>query len=161
MHITRNHAVRLFSAAILIGGFGLVQASAKTDFSGTWKLDTAKSDFGQLPAPDSITLKIVHQDPSLKVNLNQTGGMGDINADLTYTTDGTESVNHVGQGEARTTMKWDGDDLVLDTKGKFGDNDYTSKDRWNVSSDGKTLTITRHLASSMGETDVKEVLAKQ
>lgn len=95
------------------------------------------------------------------MNVAQTGGFGDFNADLVYTTDGAECVNHIGENEAKSTLKWDGNDLVFDTKGSFGGNDYTSKDRWSLSSDGKTFTITRHLSSSMGETDVKEVFAKQ
>jgi hypothetical protein len=67
----------------------------------------------------------------------------------------------VGDNEFKSTMKWDGDDLAVDTKGSFGGTDFTSKDRWTVSSDGKTLTIVRHISSAMGEADMKEVYEKQ
>lgn len=157
-----RYVTRLLSLAVLTAAFGLLQAQAKSDFSGTWKIDMAKSDFGPLPAPDSITEKITHQDPSLKANIASTGGMqGDVAYDVAYTTDGKECVNKVGENEFKSTLKWDGDDLVVDTKGSFGGNDFTSKDRWNLSSDGKTLTVTRHLTSAMGEADMKEVFAKQ
>jgi hypothetical protein len=156
-----SFTARLFSFVVLIGILGLVQGQAKSNFSGTWKLDTSKSDFGPLPSPDSMTETIVHKDPSLKVSLTQTGGLGDITMDLSYTTDGAECVNHVRQNEIRSIFKWDGDDLVVDIKGKYGETDYKSKDRWTLSSDGKTLTITRHVSSPMGEADVKELFVKQ
>ena len=156
-----SFTARLFSFVVLIGILGLVQGQAKSDFSGTWNLDTSKSDFGPLPSPDSMTETIVHKDPSLKVSLTQTGGLGDITMDLSYTTDGAECVNHVRQSEIRSILRWDGDDLVVDIKGKYGETDYKSKDRWTLSSDGKTLTITRHVSSPMGEADVKELFVKQ
>ena len=158
----RKFTIRLFSLAVLPLALGLIQAQAKTDFSGTWKIDMSKSDFGPLPAPDSITEKIDHADPSLKANVATTGGMqGDATYDVVYTTDGKECVNHVGENEFKSTLNWDGDELVVETKGKFGDTDFTSKDRWALSADGKTLTVTRHISSAMGEADMKEVFAKQ
>jgi len=158
---TTRQTTRLFSLTLLTLALGFVQAQAKTDFSGTWKLNASKSDFGQMPAPDSMTQKITHQDPSLKVNFASTGGMGDMTYDFSYTTDGKECVNHMGDNEFKSTLKWDGDDLVVDIKGSFGGTDFTAKDRWTLSGDGKTLTITQHFSSAMGEGDVKEVLDKQ
>lgn len=157
-----GYLTRLFSFAVLALAVGTIQAQAKSDFSGTWKIDAAKSDFGPMPAPDSITETIVHQDPSLKANVATTGGMqGDMKYDVAYTTDGKECVNKVGDNEFKSTLNWDGDALVVETKGSFSGTDFTSKDRWSLSADGKTLTVTRHLSSAMGEADMKEVFAKQ
>jgi hypothetical protein len=160
--ITARQTARLLSLAFLTLALGLVHAQAKTDFSGTWKLNTAKSDFGAMPPPDAMTQKITHGDPSLKANVVSTGGMyGDMTYDVAYTTDGKECVNHVGEGEFKSTLKWDGDSLAVDIKGSFGGNEFTAKDRWTLSSDGKTLTITQHFTSAMGEGDIKEVFDKQ
>ena len=49
-------------------------AQSKPNFSGTWKLNLAKSDFGPLPAPDSRTDVIDHNDPTMKINTSQSGG---------------------------------------------------------------------------------------
>jgi hypothetical protein len=38
----------------------------------------------------------------------------------TYTTDGKECVNHMGENELKSTLKWDGDDLTVESKGSFG-----------------------------------------
>ena len=156
-----RQTARLFSIALFTLALGLVQAQAKSDFSGTWKLNTSKSDYGQMPAPDSRTDTITHQDPSLKTSVASTGGMGDAKYDLAYTTDGKECVNKMFDNEVKSTAKWDGEDLTIESKGSFGGADFTAKARWNLSSDGKTLTVTTHFASSMGEGDVKEVFDKQ
>jgi hypothetical protein len=158
---TIRQTTKLFSLTLLTFALGLVQAQAKTDFSGTWKLNAAKSDFGPMPAPDSRVEKIIHEDPSIKANIASTGGMGDMTYDVAYTTDGKECVNKLGDNEFKSTLKWDGDDLVVDTKGSFGGNDFTSKGRWALSSDGKTLTVTQHISSAMGDADMKEVFDKQ
>ena len=119
----RKFTFRLFSLALLTLTFALLQAQAKSDFSGTWKANIGKSDFGPAPPPDSLVSKIVHEDPS--------------------------------------TLKWEGDDLVADTKGSWDGNDFTAKDRYTLSDGGKTMTIQRHISTGMGEFDMKLVFEKQ
>lgn len=157
----RKSTFRLFSFAMLTLALGLVQAQAKSDFSGTWKANASKSDFGPAPPPDTLVMKIAHEDPSLKTNVAQTGGSGDMTYDAVYTTDGKECVNHPGGNEFKTTLKWEGDDLIADTKGAWEGNDFTAKEHWTLSDAGKTLTITRHISMSMGEFDMKLVFDKQ
>ena len=60
----RNYTLRLFGLALLALAVGLVQAQAKSDFSGTWKINAGKTDFGPMPPPDSMTEKITHADPT-------------------------------------------------------------------------------------------------
>jgi len=153
---------RVFAFALLVLALGLVPAHAKTDFTGTWKVNAAKTDFGPMPPPDSIVEKITHEEPNIKVSVAQTGGaQGDMNYDMAYTTDGKESVNKMGDNEFKTVLKWDGDDLVGETKGAFGDFNFTAKDRWTLSDGGKTMTVTRHISSDQGEFDMKLVFDKQ
>ena len=138
-----------------------ISATAKPNLTGDWKLNVAKSDFGQMPAPNSIAQKITHEDPDLKLAIKQSGDMGDWEAEFTYTTDGKESKNSFQDNPSVSIVKWDGDALLFDTKGSFGDSDFTMKDRWTTSSDGKVLTIERHFSSSYGEGDNKLVFEKQ
>jgi len=49
--------------------FPAVMAQARPDFTGTWKLNKYKSDFGKVTIPDSLTggfvvVKITHKEPS-------------------------------------------------------------------------------------------------
>jgi len=61
----------------------------------------------------------------------------------------------------KSTLKWDGDTLLIDAKGQFGDTEFTGQEKWTLSDDGKTLTIVRHFKSSMGEDGHKLVFEKQ
>jgi hypothetical protein len=158
----RSFSTRQMCFVILTMALGVVLAQAKTDFSGTWKINATKSDFGPMPPPDSMTEKITHQDPDLKANVATTGGaMGDMTYDVSYSTDGKETTNTVAGNDFKSSAKWEGDELVIDTKGKFNDNEFTSQDRWALSSDGKTITVTRHVSSAMGDADMKLVFEKQ
>jgi hypothetical protein len=152
---------RVFSVALLAAAFGMLQAQAKPNFSGTWKLNTGQSDFGAMPAPDSRTDKIAHADPDLTDSMTQSGQNGEVTAELKYSTDGKETTNSVRGNQVKSTAKWEGDELVIDGKAAFNGADVTLKDRWSLSGDGKTLTIQRHVNSAMGETDQKIVLEKQ
>jgi hypothetical protein len=157
----RKSTCGIFSLALLTLAFGSPRAQAKSDFSGTWKANIAKSDFGPAPAPDSLVEKIVHQDPSLKLNFAQTGGTGDVTSDMVYTTDGKECVNRLGDNEFKTTLKWEGDDLVADTKGSFDGNEFIAKDRWTLSEGGKTMTVQRHISADGADFEMKMVFEKQ
>lgn len=156
-----SRAAGLFPIALLTLAFGLVHAQAKPNFSGDWKVNISKSDFGALPAPDSQTEQITHTDPDLKMHMAQTSQMGEMKYDAAYTTDGKEATNNANGNVFKSTVTWDGNDLAFDTKGSFNGNDFTAKDRWTLSEDGKTITVQRHLASSMGQTDQKIILEKQ
>jgi len=157
----RSHTFRVFSAALLAIACGLLQAQAKPNFSGNWKLNTAKSDFGAMPAPDSRTYIITHEDPDLKDSYTQSGQMGELTAEMKYSTDGKETTNSVRGNQIKTTAKWDGDELAIAGKTQFNGADVTLSDRWSLSADGKTLTIQRHVNSPLGETNQKIVLEKQ
>jgi hypothetical protein len=156
-----RQTTRLFPLALLTLVFGMAHAQAKPNFSGTWKVNVAKSEFGAMPAPDNRTDQVTHAEPDLKVHVTQGSQMGDMNYDAAYTTDGKESTNTANGNVFKSTVKWDGDDLSIDTKGSFNGTEFTAKDRWTLAEDGKTMTVQRHLASAMGETDQKIVYEKQ
>ncbi len=150
----------LFVAGAGLPG-GLLPAQTKSDFSGNWKLNASKSDFGLMPAPDSITEKIVHQDPSLRVDYAQTGGTGDLTSNLVYTTDGKECVNHLGDNEFKSKLRWDDAELVAETTGSFDGNEFTAKDRWSLTDGGKSMTVARHVSADGADFDMKMVFDKQ
>ena len=136
--------------------------AAAPDLNGTWKLNAAKSEFGQFPPPSSMTQKVTHAEPKLTVSVKMAGDQGEFEFSSNYTTDGKECTNQgFGGSEAKSVLKWDGETLLIDTKGSFGDNAYTMKDKWVVSEGGKVLTIQRRFSSSMGDVDQKLVMEKQ
>lgn len=147
----------LFAAALGLG----VSANAKPNFTGDWKLNADKSDFGPMPPPSSMTVKVDHADPNLKVATTQSGAQGDVSYEAKYTTDGKESTNSMGPMEAKSTVNWEGDALLFNTKLEAGEMKFDAKGKWMLSEDGKTLTQTIHITSAQGEFDIKQVLEKQ
>jgi hypothetical protein len=135
-------------------------AQQKPDFSGTWKLNVAKSDFGALPGPESRTDVITHKDPSLSDSVTSDGPQGKQQYTVNYT-DGKEVVNKIGPREIKSTLKWEGSDLVISSKFVYNDADVNARVSWALSPDGKTLTISVHFASTLGETDQKIIFEKQ
>jgi hypothetical protein len=138
-----------------------VFAQQKTDFSGTWKLNVAKSDFGVLGGPTSRTDVITHKEPSLSDSVTAEGPQGKMQYSTSYTTDGKEAVNKVGEREVKSTLKWVGSDLVFSSKLTYNDMPVTGGSTWALSPDGKTLTVTAHYTSSMGDADQKFIFEKQ
>ncbi|MGC9945206.1 MAG: hypothetical protein ABSF64_02315 [Bryobacteraceae bacterium] len=157
----RSHTFRVLAVALLAAAFGLLQAQAKPNFSGSWKLNTAKSDFGAMPAPDTRNDKIVHADPGLTDSFTQSGPRGELAAEMKYSTDGKETTNSLRGNQIVSIAKWEGDELVIAAKTSMQGADITFTDRWSLSADGNTLTIQRHAVSPLGETDQKILLEKQ
>ena len=139
-----------------------VSAMAAPNFSGDWKLNLSKSEYGQVPAPESVVRSIKHQDPVLEISTHQKGQAGDVMNSLKYTTDGKECTNTTQTGEVKGTAKWDGNKLVISSTRKIQTFDITSKETWSLSDDGKTLTILNHISlPQQGDFDVKQVFEKQ
>ena len=157
MRLDRRFSI-LCTSLLVFAGFA---SAATPNLTGDWKLNLSKSDMGQMPPPSSMTQKITHEDPKLKVAVKQSSDMGDFDWEANYTTDGKECVNTIRDNEAKSVVKWDGDALLFETKGKFGDNDFSMKDKWTLSADGKVLTVERHISSGFGEGDQKLIFEKQ
>jgi len=137
-------------------------AYAKPNFAGTWKLDSAASDFGPMPGPSSMTRVIQHEEPNIQIKTTQVGQRGELTTDLKYTTDGKESVNKTQMGDVKSTAAWDGDILVVKYKvdsPQAGEIDI--EDRWALTNGGKGSTVTSKIKGSFGEVERKLVFTKE
>jgi len=136
-------------------------ALAKPNFSGEWHADTAKSDFGDMPAPTSLVMQIEHGDPKLAVKQSQNGGpLSEVKTDLTYTTDGSVSKNMVRGKEVDSTAKWSGDALKITTKMGWNGKEVNIAETWKLTSGGKNLEILREIRSAEGGSTMKLVFSK-
>jgi len=136
--------------------------SGEPNFTGTWKLESAQSDFGPLPGPASRIDTIEHNDPAIKVNSVQKGtAQGDIDYAFSVTTDGKPSTMNFQGTDATNTAYWAGDILTIDTSTSYQGTDLAIKSLWSLAKDGKILTVNSHYASSLGELDQKLVFVKQ
>ncbi len=137
-------------------------AGPHANYSGTWKLNVDKSDFGPLPPSNSRTDIIDHTDPALKDTVSDDGAQGKQDYVLNITTDGKEATNSPGGLDAKSIANWDGSNLVVETKLSFQGTDVAIKSVWILSADGKTLTQNAHLnAGPIGEADQKFIFEKQ
>ena len=140
-------------------------AQETPNFTGTWTLDAAKSDFGPIPPPESIVMVIDHKEPTIKVNATQKTPMGEATNDSTYTTDGKDNINKMrspaGEQDVKSTTKWNGKTLAtsrtIDAQGMT----VGIEETWELSADGKVLTINRALKTPQGDFTTKITLNKK
>jgi len=136
-------------------------ALAAPNFSGDWKLDAARSQYGAFPAPAAMTRKVQHTDPALAMSTTQKGPQGEVTTELKYSTDGKPVVNKLASGDASGAAHWDGDRLVIESAREVQGGQATQKETWTLGDGGKTLTIQTHITVPQGQFDVKQVFAKQ
>jgi hypothetical protein len=160
--------VRLSLAACAAALLALTMSTAAQglpNFSGTWTLDAAKSDFGPMPGPDSVVMVIDHKDPALKVNVTQKGQMGEATNDSTYTTDGKNNVNKMrgpaGEQDITSTTKWNGKMLATSRTIEAQGMSIGIDETWDLAPDGKVLTVSRTLKTPQGDFSTKMVLNKK
>jgi hypothetical protein len=139
--------MRFRTSVIVLLLSALSYAAAQTNFSGIWKIDAEKSDWGPQPAPSQVEYVIRHVGATISFN---------------YTLDGhTSRVDIVPDNEERVTdttdenavwtrAHWSGGALVLEARERkrFGTQaatgpNWTSK--WTLSDDGKEFIIDRTL----------------
>jgi hypothetical protein len=139
---------------------GTVTAADKPNFSGEWTMNAAKSDFGPLPGPTSITRKVTHAEPSLSIVEEQKSALGDQSTIRNYTTDGKEVTFTANGAEVKSSAVWDGDAIVVNSTADTPGGEVQFKDRMTVSADGKVMTSLVHITSPLGEVDLTIVFER-
>ena len=150
-----------------------LSAQAKTDLSGTWTFDEAKSDpaparagggggggrgggrMGGAPAT-AMTIK----QTAGELTLDRTTAQGAQTVVLKL--DGSESKNTIGMGPAVSKAVWDGPRLVVTTtqtvQGRGGEITINSKEIYSVQ--GNVLTIETTRSTPAGEQTRKLIYTK-
>ena len=99
----------------------LIQLFAESDFTGTWKMNLEESDFGYLESsgtlfgPNKATQTVRQEGSIIRVEWVQQGSTGEIRAELTYQTDGSECRNKLEGYALRSKVDWNGDDLLVES----------------------------------------------
>ena len=131
------------------------------NLSGTWVLQADKSDFGPAPAPTSRTDVVDHQEPKLNIKRTIVQNGTEVVGNLVFVIDGKEYKNTMGPQELASTLKWDGQVLVVTTSTSMQGADVSLVDRYTLSADGKTLTQDRTIGVQGQTLTQKLVFAKQ
>jgi protein-S-isoprenylcysteine O-methyltransferase Ste14 len=133
------------------------------NFTGEWKLNIGKSDFGVLRAPEHRVDHMRHEEPVLRVASRQSRGDRQSASEIECRTDGSDCTVSIRGSDLKlaATARWRGRALVVDSRGEYNAAQFRMSDRWTLSPDGKTLTIARSISSDSGETHQNLVLEKQ
>jgi len=132
------------------------------DFSGEWRLNVAKSHFGDMAAPSSAVLKIEHKDPQLKVVRTINTDHGERTTETVYSTDGKEMPLKIsGSSDGKTTTKWIGPTLLIESKTFLNGQEFAVHWSWALSRDRKTLVTTRTFSrGDRPQTELYEKVAR-
>jgi hypothetical protein len=134
------------------------QPAAKPNFTGEWKMNAAKSNFGAFPPPTSLTRSIKHDEPTLVIVENQVSALGDQSATRKYVTDGTPTTFEAQGATVPTSAKWmDASLVVVSTVEAMG---LSFNDQMTLSPDGKTLTSVVRISSPQGDVEMTVVFER-
>jgi len=165
----RGQVIALVGIVLLAAAWVL----AAPDFSGTWMLDSSKSDpiamgrGGGAPAEVKMTMEIKQTAEGMTVTQTMEMGGNQRTSDQTFTFDGKENINPAPMGRGQLTSKshWEGEQLVIEGTQKMstqkGDFEISTKEVYALSADGKVLTITATRSTPQGDRTTKRVFNKQ
>jgi hypothetical protein len=138
---------RTLSAKALLVALGVLiplhAADPDRDFAGRWVLDAAASDTRALGQVET-SLAISQSDAGI---LCSTGGV-----QWMYALDGSETRKRIAEETRDSVAKWEGSALLINTL-VSGPGNYTVMDRWVLSRDHSTLTITRQVIRARMEVE--------
>lgn len=166
MNFTRRAAIILAAVSAV---FALAPLSAqvpgtapRTDFSGRWRMIKDQSNFGTFQMPDIIVRVVDQHDQTMNVHTVQTTGRKTSSSDVSYFTDGSVTKNVINGRDADSKAFWDGPTLVIRTNMKDSSGeDEQIIDRWDLSEDRNTLTISSRITTPRGGVDMKLVCARE
>lgn len=127
-----------------------VAAWEHPDITGNWTLDVARSNFGEHPAPTSMTLTVSQKGKLLRISQTSTNPHDERTVDNECKTDGNF---HPVQGPVGGSVrcKWEGGTLVSEKKWDDGSKELEM--RLTVSPDGNSATEQLHMKNTTGAGD--------
>jgi hypothetical protein len=137
---------------LLLATAAAAQTKPTPNFSGYWKLNLEKSDFGEAPAPDSAGYVIRHIGGKLAFDYTQESKTTRVE----ITTDGQERLTDSNdEGEIWTRAFWEGPVLTFEARQRPRPGHPASgirwTSRWKLSADAQTLTIERQITAPQGQ----------
>ncbi|HVL66139.1 MAG TPA: hypothetical protein VM364_02625 [Vicinamibacterales bacterium] len=162
----------ILAMALIAGLPAAAPAQGKTaDFSGTWVLDSSKSE--GLPPGMEQTMTVKQSGDQIEIETLVKGPQGEQRIPDRYVLDGKEAdfaptIVGGGTGKGKRTAKWSEGGHGFESKesatvrGPEGDDvTITASRKWTLSPSGDTLTVELTMNGPMGEVTSKRVFARQ
>jgi hypothetical protein len=122
----------------------LFATAPERDFSGSWILMETRSDVRALGVDPEPFLTVTQDERALRVKT----AIGDRELAWSYALDGSET----RAGGRNSIVKWEGAALLINTLVSSPEN-HTVMERWRLSADRATLTITRQIVRARGDVE--------
>ncbi len=141
-------------------------AQAAPDFSGTWNIDLAKSDFGPAPQPTVETEVIKETGNNVTIASHSVNDMGTRDYTFAVVLGGPEAPFPAPATDESpfkilsSKAEWKGGEMVITQKTTFQDDPGTLTATYTLMGGGKVLMKAVHLSTSNGDFDLTEVYNK-
>lgn len=171
---------RIFACAALavLAAVSFAAAQDKTpDYSGKWKLDMSKSELGERSRIESMDMTVeqtadtlaVERIPKFAGSGEGTGGMGRGmmgGGKLSYSLDGKETKSEGAMGDVAVKAEAGANGKLVLTQNRnletqMGSFSLKTVETWELSPDGKTLTINSSTETPRGNRTQKMVFTRQ
>ena len=127
-------------------------------FSGNWKMDPGRSNFGPAPRLSSLIRKVELAGPILTVMDEQTGGPERRQTIIrNYGIDGRQTTNTWMGADLKTTTAWNGTMLMMSSAAEG----VRLTEKWSLAGEGRELIDEIHVVAPQGEYDMTYILDKQ
>jgi hypothetical protein len=180
----------LLTAVFALMAMAVSAQDKAPNFGGTWNLDVAKSKLGDRNTIESQTMTVTQTDKDIKIETKTTrkappegaptgggrpgggmggGMMGGGDLPTTYTLDGKETKTEVqgpmGAMPVALKAKFEAGKLNLSRSSTFngpmGEVTMMTKETWELSADGNTLTVNTERTTMRGNDTTTKVFAKK
>ncbi|MDX2153072.1 MAG: hypothetical protein SFV54_20175 [Bryobacteraceae bacterium] len=136
---------------------GALAAAEKPNFTGTWKLNADKSDYGGRPGGPAVTVKVDHQEPAFTSHVTVHRDGDPIVQEFKAKTDG--KVYYDTYGPQSCTMKWEGDVILMEMFDGAGN--LLNSNRIRLEKTGKVMFREGVIKTGGGDVKIREVWEKQ
>ncbi len=159
MRLLKILSIAMLAGGLLFGAEASAAARAK-DFSGKWKADLARCDFGSMTPPKSFIRTVEQGSLYVTIVADLETERGRRSSELRFTLDGEESVNHVEGTRVTGLARMLGSHLLLTTTRTVEGKKVVLDELWSLSPDGKTLTVEGLVRTPVGEEPILVIFEK-
>ena|ERR1700685_1327151 len=128
---------------------------SRPNFTGIWKMNCERSTL-RGAVPKQILMKIEHREPALIQQILFTDANGIEHRQIFTCQIGAETPNLIGGATLRSCARWQGAELVIESRMTTPDRASHFKDHWSLSNDGQTLTMAHRDDDLAGQVSVLE-----
>jgi hypothetical protein len=138
------------------------EPAGATDYSGTWELNVAASDFGPVPGPTRATMTVVQAGNALtQTNVTTMPQTGEQKLTNTLTIGGPAVEQDLGGARAMTAAAWEGGVLTFRTTLDQQGTAIPVASRWTLAPGGRLLTVDRVITTPVGELVMRMVFDRR